>query len=67
MKKEQNISVSADHDGRSLVPDQPVHLQAGKKYHLIIEDILPDELQKGSDPDNLPISETAFMSDYSHI
>jgi len=30
-------SVSAVYDGKVLIPDHPVFLQAGKKYYLIIE------------------------------
>ena len=39
-------SVSTLYDGKTFVPDQPVNLQTGRKYHLIIEDIPPDELQR---------------------
>ena len=55
--------VSAVYDGKALIPDHPVDLQAGKKYHLIIEDIPPDAIQKGSTVDQIQISETAYMSE----
>ena len=55
--------VSAVYDGKALIPDHPVDLQAGKKYHLIIEDIPPDDIQKGSTVDQIQISETAYMSE----
>ena len=56
-------SVSAVYDGKALVPDQPVNLQAGKKYHLIIEDIPPDKSQRESSSDTFHICETACMSE----
>jgi predicted DNA-binding antitoxin AbrB/MazE fold protein len=56
-------SVFAVYDGKVLVPDQPVKLEAGKKYHLIIEDIPPVEPQKGSAFHTTQIWETACMSE----
>lgn len=55
--------VSAMYDGKALIPDHPVDLQAGKKYHLIIEDIPPDDPQKSSTAEQIHISETAYMSE----
>ena len=63
MNREQNISVSAVYDGKALVPDKPVHLQAGKKYHLIIEDIPSDKPQRESSSDTFHICETAEISE----
>lgn len=39
-------SVSAVYDGTVLIPDHPIELKIGKKYHLIIEDIPPGTTQK---------------------
>lgn len=55
--------VSAVYDGKALIPDHPVDLQAGKKYHLIIEDIPPDDTQKGSNSEQIHVCETAYMSE----
>ena len=57
------IDVSAVYDGKALIPDHPVDLQAGKKYHIIIEHIPPDDPQKASDTEQILISETAYMSE----
>ena len=56
--------VSAVYDGKALIPDHPVDLKAGKKYHLIIEDIPPDDPQKGSNSEQIHICETACMSEH---
>lgn len=56
-------SVSALYDGKVLIPDHSVDLQAGKKYYLIIEDIPPDKPQKGSTFENSHVSETTCMSE----
>lgn len=55
--------VSAVYDGKAFIPDHPVNLQVGKKYHLIIEDNPPDDSQKGSTVDQIHISETAYLSE----
>lgn len=55
--------VSAVFDGKALIPDHPVDLQAGKRYHLIIEDIPPDDSQKGSTVDQIHMRATAYMSE----
>ncbi|QXO95545.1 hypothetical protein KSK55_03860 [Methanospirillum purgamenti] len=57
------ISVSAAYDGKDLIPDQPIELKAGKKYHLIIEDIPPDTTQKEGIPDNSYGCETSELSE----
>ncbi|MCA1917623.1 hypothetical protein [Methanospirillum hungatei] len=57
------ITVSAVYNGKVLVPDQPVNLQVGKKYHLIIEDIPPDEPQKACTCDTTHICETMYLSE----
>ncbi len=56
-------TVSAVYDGKVLIPDQPVELKAGKKYHLIIEDIPPDESQIEDISKNSHSCETAIMSE----
>ena len=61
MKREKSTSVSAVYDGKALVPDKPVHIQAGKKYHLIIENISPDKPQIGTS-DTFHICKAACMS-----
>lgn len=45
-------SVSALYDGKVLIPNHPIEQRAGKKSHLIIEDIPPDPSQKEGIPDN---------------
>jgi hypothetical protein len=55
--------VSAAYDGKALIPDHPVNLQAGKKYHLIIEDIPPADFQKKSSSKQIQVCETAYMSE----
>jgi hypothetical protein len=37
--------VPAVYDGKALVPDEPVDLQTGRRYLLIIEDIHSDTAQ----------------------
>ena len=56
-------SVSAVYNGKVLIPEQSVTLQAGKNYYLIIEDIPPDKPQKGSTFENSHICETTCMSE----
>lgn len=56
-------SVSVLYDGKSFIPDHPVYLKAGKKYHLIIEDIPPDDTKKGFNPEPIRVCETASMSE----
>lgn len=57
------INVFALFDGKVLIPDHPVELNAGKKYHLIIEDIPPDIPQIIGIPDNSYGCETVVMSE----
>ena len=56
-------SFSAVFDGEALIPDHPVDLQAGKKYHLIIEDIPPDDPQKGCTSERIEVCETTYTSE----
>jgi hypothetical protein len=56
-------SITAVYDGEALIPVHPVDLQAGRKYHLIIEDIPPDDPHKGCRSQQTPVCETAYMSE----
>ena len=52
--------VSAVYDGKALIPEKPVDLKAGKKYHLIIEDIPPGDPQMRSNPEQIRVCETGL-------
>ena len=55
--------VPAVYDGKALIPEKPVNLQAGKKYLLIIEDIPPNDSQITGIPETKGLCETAYMSE----
>ncbi len=55
--------VSAVYDGKALIPEKPVDLKTGKKYHLIIEEIPPDDPKMDSNSEKIQVCENAYMSE----
>ena len=56
--------VSVVYDGEVFIPDHPMNLRVGKKYHITIQDIPPDNRVQDRKPEDMHISETASLSEY---